>query len=815
MKPYVLLFMMSLLFALSQGANGQGIKKIYLVQGDILDKSGSPLGGATVLICLSKDSSVTKFSVADSLGRFRIYMAETGRYFLKTSAVQFKTAIGPQVVIDSLFNSDQQFKVVLEPAGVNELEAVRVTGTRPLLEQRIDMLVYHVGNSVLAASGSALDVIKRTPTLLVDNQQNISLAGVSGVTVYLDGREIHANGRDLANILKSIPAADVASIEIQNTPSAGSDAAGAAGIINIRTKRSSRQGISGSLGAEYEQNRYNTKNFRGNLNVNKGRYNYFLTASHMRPKTFSETRSQREVSGLFDESYFSYSDDVSRRVNNYLNTGLDYYINKNHIIGGLANYFSVNSDTRTAGSNEFNEAGNRKSRMLTTGSIENLFSYSLFNLNYSGKFPKKGIELKVKLDYSRSNTDLMQHVDNRYVDPADFEYRPSSHSRTINPLQVIIRGAKLDYLQPVGKGRKWRLEWGYKLSMVGTDNNSTVDTLLGNQWVKNGQLSQQFSFEEDIHALYASLTVPGKKVDMRAGLRMEHTFNKAGFGDAALDFERSYTNLFPSITFLHKINKNNRLVYSFSTRIERPNYKYLNPFRIYSDQVTYSTGNPYLRPVLTGILRVGYTLKQKYIMSLSYNRSNRVYASVVRVDKTTGETVYSYENLNSRTALGYSLSIPIQYKSWLQESFSLGVVYSEFRAQNLAAGVLKQRLLAADISSNTSLKLGRGFRGEISMRYNSPRLAGVFRNQSRFNLSLGLEKVIVKDRLTANLNASDLFYSDISRTELRYPEQFFSNRTLYPSRTIMLSVSYLFRSGKIQRDRYRESGISDEQNRAN
>ena len=102
----------------------------------------------------------------------------------------------------------------------------------------------------------ALELIRRSPSDMVDKDDNISLAGKKGEQVYIDGKPSPLSGSDLANYLKSMQSSQIEAIEIITNPSAKYEAAGNAGIINIKLKKNKSFGTNGSVNAGYTQGIY-------------------------------------------------------------------------------------------------------------------------------------------------------------------------------------------------------------------------------------------------------------------------------------------------------------------------------------------------------------------------------------------------------------------------------------------------------------------------------------------------------------------------------------------------------------------------------
>ena len=110
---------------------------------------------------------------------------------------------------------------------------------------------------------------------MVDKDDNLSLAGKNGVKIYIDGRPSPLAGSDLAAYLKSLQSAQIEAIEIITNPSAKYEAAGNAGIINIKLKKNLTIGTNGSVNAGYNIGIYSKYNAGFSLNHRNTKLNLF------------------------------------------------------------------------------------------------------------------------------------------------------------------------------------------------------------------------------------------------------------------------------------------------------------------------------------------------------------------------------------------------------------------------------------------------------------------------------------------------------------------------------------------------------------
>ena len=106
---------------------------------------------------------------------------------------------------------------------------------------------------------------------------------------------------------------------------------------------------------------------------------------------------------------------------------------------------------------------------------------------------------------------------------------------------------------------------------------------------------------------------------------------------------------FPAASITYVANNDNTFNLSFSRRIDRPNYKYLNPFETRIDELTYEKGNAFLVPQYTNSLELTHTFKNKFNTTLSYSHVKDFSAEII---DTIGK-IRSYITLNKFSQPGY------------------------------------------------------------------------------------------------------------------------------------------------------------------
>src|ERR1700738_5040094 len=134
------------------------------------------------------------------------------------------------------------------PTPAPAMQSVVVTARKLAVETLIDRKVYTVTDDVEATCATVSDVLSAIPSVDVDPDGNVSLRGDSHVLILIDGKpSTQFAGSAAGDNLQSIPAQDIERIEVMTTPPAQFKADGAAGVINIITRKQRPDGLAGSL----------------------------------------------------------------------------------------------------------------------------------------------------------------------------------------------------------------------------------------------------------------------------------------------------------------------------------------------------------------------------------------------------------------------------------------------------------------------------------------------------------------------------------------------------------------------------------------
>ncbi|NOT51669.1 MAG: TonB-dependent receptor [Chitinophagaceae bacterium] len=801
-------------FFLSLSVNAQK------VSGVVKDDQGKGVDKSTASLLRAKDSSVVKLAVTDAAGKFS-FQANPGSYLVSTSHVGHSTVYSN--VFEVSGSGDVDLGIITISKAATNLGAVIVTSKKPMVEVKADKTILNIEGTINATGNDALELLRKSPGVMVDKDDNISLAGKNGVRIYIDGKPSPLAGADLANQLKSMQSAQIEAIEIITNPSAKYDAAGNAGIINIRLKKNKAFGTNGSVNAGYNIGVYPKYNGGISFNHRNKGLNIFGNYNYNHTKQDNEFNLYRSV---LDTVFDNKTSMIFRNESHGFKTGLDYFIDNKHTIGVLINgnmsEMNFDNDSRTPIS--YKPTG-VVDRILVANNSNSMERNNVnFNLNY--RFADtSGHELNIDADYGLFRNDGNQLQPNYYYNAAGNVLLNSFFYRFISPTDIDIYTLKADYEQNFKKGR---LGIGAKTSVINTENNFqrfNVSQLHPEQKTLDLARSNQFDYKENINALYVNYNKQLKGMMFQVGVRMENTsssgksyaLNANGTVDKTnpQTFKRNYTDFFPSAALTFNKNPMNQWGLSYSRRIDRPAYQDLNPFEFKLDEYTFMKGNTELRPQYTNIVTLTNTYKYKLNTSLSYSHVADVFAQLVdTTDKS--KSFLTRKNLATQDVIALNISYPFMYKTYmLFVNFSGN--YSKYKA-DFGGGSRVVNLDAASFNIYTaqSLKFGRkkDWTAEVSGWYNTPAIwQGVFKSKAMWSVDGGVQKTIFKGQGTFKVSVSDIFFSMKWSGESNFAGQVSRANGNFESRQLRTSITWRFGSSSVKAARQRNDASEEEKKR--
>jgi hypothetical protein len=781
------------------------------INGSVKDESRQPLNGATVSLIKAKDSSIIKLAVTNTDGSYSFSGVNEGNYKVLVTNVGYKRAFSSSFP----FNTSDVTVPELKPSKITgNLATVNVIAKKPMVEVKADKTILNVEGTINAIGSNALELLRKSPGVLLDKDDNISLAGKNGVQVYIDGRSTPLSGQDLANYLKTLQSSQIESIELMTNPSAKYDAAGNAGIINIRLLKNKSLGANGSVNAGWNMGITSKYNAGASLNYRNKYINIFSTYSY----TYATNEQHLDIKRKLLDSLFDQTGTIVdlRRSHNF-KIGADYFLNKKNTIGVMVN--GIISDPTSTGNSKIdisNTSINKIDRILIADNNTGMKRHNTnFNVNYSYTDPK-GKSFVVNADHGSYdfNSDQFQH--NYYYEPSGQIKIGTVIYHMISPAQININSMKTDYEQNFMKGK---LGIGTKSAMVKTDNDFQRYNVNGSVEDLDKDRSNHFIYKENINAGYINYNRQYKKFMIQGGIRVENTYaegvsnglklNGSSYTPNTSSFKRSYTDLFPSGAITFNKNPMKQWSFTYSRRIDRPAYQDLNPFEFKLDEYTFMKGNINLRPQYTNSFGITHTYKYKLNIALNYSHVKDLFTQIIDTVERSKAFV-SKKNLATQDIVNLNVSYPFQYKSYSLFT-NISSNYSTYKADFGTGRKVDLNAFGFNLFMQNSLKFAKTWTAELSGFYNAPTIyMGSFKGKSIYNVDAGLSKIIMKGKATVKASVSDVFNTMKFRATSDFAGQATTFSYRQESQQFKLSLNYRFGSNTVKAARQRTSGAEEE-----
>ncbi|MFM6926552.1 MAG: outer membrane beta-barrel protein, partial [Ferruginibacter sp.] len=779
----------------------------------ILNEQKNVLQGSTVYL-LSSDSAIIRSAAAGASGDHEFKDLKPGKYLVKASQAGYHD--GYSQPIDLQNNSSFTGSITIKPKN-SLLKDVTVVSKKPAIQFLADKTVVNPEATISNTGATVMDVLEKSPGITVNKDGSIIMKGKPSVTVLIDGKATQLSGADLQAYLSGIPASQVDALELIENPGAKYDAAGNAGIINIKMKANKIKGFNGSLNLSVGQGVYSKTGNSLNLNYRNGKLNWFLNYGNrasnesMHMWTLRKyVNSNNQDSVLLEQPNTNRNKQLAQNIK----TCFDLFLNKKTTLGLV---FTGGTFSRRATSlseiNWMDPDHNIDSSINTWGDNNRRFKRGGVNLN--GKFKiSESSELLADLDYVSFTINGDQQYQTQLIAPGnDIEATKGNI-----PSRLKIFTAKLDYSK---RFKKLLLESGVKTALNRTDNLAEYyfkDN--SNAWQPDLSRSNHFLYNETISAAYASVDAEKGKLHWQAGLRYEYTSYKAQqLGNAVVRdsaFNRKYGSIFPTAFVSYQLDSNNSITFRAGRRIDRPPFQQLNPFLTTLNKYTYEGGNPFIKPQYTWNFALAHTYKQILTTEVSYSYLKDYFSQIFIIDSNSSNVnkniiIYTRGNVGSFQNFGITETFQTPVTKWW--NITAVAVYNYKIIKGVVWAPIEARVSQLNISINNQFQFKKGWSFELSGYYQTRSqidLQEWLKPQGELNA--GVAKQVMKKKGTLKLSVRDLTwfqnYSGYSTFQNSY-EPF---TIKWDSRVVRLSFSWRF--GKTMKAVSRsEGGAADEINR--
>ena len=639
------------------------------------------------------------------------------------------------------------------------LDNIEIRAEKSETQFSLDKRVFNVGQDLANQGGTAQDILDNVPSVTVDIEGAVSLRGSSGVRILIDGKPSGLANQDNANGLRSIPANLIDQVEVITNPSARYEAEGMAGIINIVLKKDKGSGFNGSF--DVSGGFPSNAGAGANVNYRKGKINWFANYGlnyRSNPGGGSSLLTQDLSNG---GTFFQAIDrDINRSgLSNSLRLGFDFIPNEKEVLTGAFLYrISHEDNLGTLVYDDFLDdyPNNQISSTLRTDNEREDESVLQYSLNYKKEYSSRKHFFEATIQFQNDSEEEASD----YLEVAEiFQGNPINDliQRSSN-----VEGNKTwlfqaDYNQPIGE--EGIFEVGLRSSFRMIDNDYLVEELEEGEFITLTGLSNDFNYDEDVHAAYAILGNKTGKLGYQFGLRAEYSDILTELQQTNEVNDRDYLNLFPSTFLNYELSSGSNLQLSYSKRVRRPRFWDLNPFFTFSDSRNFFSGNPDLDPEFTDSYELNYL---QYFDDLTitggfFYRHTKDKIQRVLTFNPDGTTIRRPENL--ATGDDYGLELTFQYSGlkWLRLDGNANFFRQVVNGQNVNES----------FSAETTTWFGRFtsrfsfWDSDLQLRFNyrAPRETVQGRSDGIPSLDFGWSKDVLKKQGTLTLSIRDVFNS--------------------------------------------------------
>lgn len=774
------------------------------ITGRIIDSlSRKTMEYVSISLVSQQENKIVNGTTTDNKGNFKIVNIPEGTYRMLFDFMGYNKKVMANIIISKSHLTVALNDLTLLPKQIL-LDAYTVSGERSIIEDKIDKTVYNAALDIASQSGVATDVLKKVPQVSVDVDGKIELQGNASIRFLINGKPSILYGSSIVDVLQSIPASQIQSIEVITSPGAKYDAEGTGGIINIILKKSIASGINGNLslsgGTRLENGSLNVSARKGNFGINV----FFSGNAQLLSSTInsmdrrswnSDTTTRLLQNGTSDfsrsgcESGISFDWDVTPTNNISGNFNYDYFGNEN--TGGAARQSII-----------MDASGGALSDYTDIISTTNKFHEHSYNggLNYKKKFKKEDQELEIQMNTSNGN--IFSFYNQSQKDLLTHQIYNSSYGN--NDGIENETNVNINYSQPLSENISF--ETGAKVEFDHIKSNSDVYLLYSSTGTYDYNTAQSsiVDFKRTIYAGYLSVAFRLFKIfDLKTGIRNEYTESVADFSNAGLINLKPYNTLVPSIVISHKFKNKQTLKLSYSHRIERPDYRDLNPFFNASDPQNVTTGNPNLRPEIGNKIELGFS--QPFKNGGTINATLFYRGNIDDIQSYTnyystyllGDSIYknvaitTRENIGSEDNYGTNIfvSLPITSKINARGNFSL---FDRYIYTGLSSGGDIHAYFCRT-NMNISWQVSKTLILEIMGNYNSPRVnaQGTMPSFSTYNFAF--RKQLFNNRASIAFTATNFIQKYVNqKTELTGSNFKISNLRQLPYQSFGINFTLKF-----------------------
>ncbi len=751
------------------------------VSGFVVDKNNLPIEFANVFIQKTDEDAKVFGATTNEKGAFNISFNEKNihkEYKITVRFIGFNTW-SKRITLDKAIHLN---KIILKEK-LSELKEVVITSKAPTITKKEDKIIFNIQNSPLNSGYDGVELLKNTPSVWVDENENISIRNEIA-TVLINGRKVNMSGDNLATYLANLNSDAIKSIEVQTNKGANTDATSTGGIINIILKRKSL-GFKSQINVRYNYKGGEYYTLSPGININYGTEKWNMYGSY-------NLSLIDNFSDHINDVFFNELDRHNRSVRmketetsrNSFKLGLVREINKKHNLG-VEVFGRFNNTYLSDYGNAFYYFEDRLSDKGVNNLLGNSNKYNINGLlNYSWKISSKD-KLNTFIDYTTNTSENNNTVTTTYEENT-FE---DNVNKFDSDTKTTIYAIQTDYIKSL-KG-KAKIELGVKFAYSDRDNNLVSRFLENDDFIINTAQLANFNYKENIAAAYASFDKTFKEKNyLKVGVRVEHTdLNKTNRVNNS-SIKQSYTSFFPSVYLSRKVTSKNTLSVSYSRSLRRPSFRDLNNDIRKINDFQFVLGNPDLEPEFVDKYEVGYQFKKNNI-SFFYSKTNEAINGVYFLE----EAISFYKKFNAGAQVQYGIEYNTSQKinKWWYLNFSSYLFNRKFIDEQ-ERSMFERATLGVSFFNN--FKINKTTSIDLSGRYRSPKADAFFEASEYYSMNFGVKKMFYKKRMSLRIDFRDIFNSLEYKNKREFINYSTVAKTKLITQFISLRLSYNFSNNK-------------------
>jgi len=784
-------------------SKSQSIVNQYSISGITIDSATNKALDFVTVSLKNEAKQVIKTTLSKADGSFSFDKLAPANYILTMISIGYNSKTIPVELkasnndLGSVFMNSQSYK----------LSEVTVTADRTIIKQETDRISYDMKADPESKGSTVLEIMRKIPLLSVDGEDNLLMNGNSSYKIMVNGKPSGMMERNAKDILRSMPAPRKRKVEFIFDPPSKNESKRNIRFLNIITDKKVDNGYNGSLNAS-ERFPLGGPATGGSFTFKQGKFGLSAlggASQYLSPS--ANTFNSRITTGLDPTNLSQNSSRESGAKNAYSGTELSYELDSLNLLSGQ---FNISK-------NRLN--GDGVQRSVLANAISSIQEYTISN-----DIHENGSSADAALNYQlgfRSNKSRLLTFSYRYLEYENKQLNSLSIADRLNYIRPdykqLNNGSaqeqtlQIDYVHPV---KKVSIEAGLKgifRTNKSAFNYSNLDPASG-LYQDVPAFSNVYENNQNIFSAYNTYQFAIKKWGFKVGTRIENTIVNADFISSSSFVEQNYLNVIPAVALSRKFKDMSVMSLTYTTRMQRPGITQLNPFVDRSNPEYQVSGNPDLKPALTNMVYLGYNRSKKTTVSLAvaYMFIDHLISPVSAYDNLNKLSTIRYENINKANVLRSNVYISHPINNRMNLTFNTDIRYLWSRTL-INVEYVENNGPMAYLNINTGYRFEKGWRVNTNFTANTRSVGNQDSKNGYIATSFGMNKELVKDKLTFSTSITNPFTKYRVNSEERFGPGFTQindNRNYY--RGFAASLNYRFGKLKSQIKKNKRSIVNDD-----